>query len=358
MVPGDGEDPMIARGSVRRAPRSPTRRGGRKAYTSPVIRSYHFRSDGSLHCALPLEELRRIVREKDGVLWVDFEDPTAEEEGLLGPTLFGFHPLAIEDCVTAQSRPKIDDFEDYLFLVFHAWKQDDEGINLEEIDFFLSSHVLVSYHQEKRLSVDETEERVRREPRIAMGAGADMLLHQIIDRMVDRYTIVVDDIDERVEALEDHILARNQGGDTLHEVLDLRRDLQALFRTIRHQRDVVNSLAREGHRVISKKTRQFFRDVYDHVVRVHDTVEGLREQVSSARDAYLALSSNRMNEVMKGLSIVATVMLPLTFITGLYGMNFRWMPLLENELGFFITCGAMLAVTAGLLLTFRRKGWL
>jgi magnesium transporter len=322
-----------------------------------VIRSYLYGADGKLQSEPPLETMRAHLRDGKGTLWLDLEDPTPEEVGLLGPMLFGFHPLEIEDCISAQSRPKIDDFEDHLYLVFHAWSRKEGKVSLEEIDFFLGPNYLVTFHQEKRMSVDEVVERGIREPRLTYGSGADMLLHEILDRMVGRYNFVVDDIDERVEDLEARILS-GEHVETLKCILELRKELQDIFRTIRHQRDVVNSLAREGHKVVSKKGRQFFRDVYDQVVRVHDTVEGLREQVATARDAHLALAGQRLNEVMKGLSVVATILLPLTFVTGLYGMNFPEMPLLHDANGFWIIVAAMIIVTSALLWVFNRRGWL
>ncbi len=305
---------------------------------------------------LPLPALKEALESRRGLLWVDFEDPLPEEVALLGPDLFGFHPLSIENCIQAQSRPKLDDYEDYLYLVFHSWNRNEEGIRLEEVDFFLGKNFLVSYHVETRPSIAQVMAVLPADPRLVMGHGADLLLHQVIDRMVDRYTVVVDALDERVDLLEDEVLEHPSEG-TLKSILSLKRDLQDLFRTVRHQRDVLNSLAREGHGVISKRGRTFFRDVYDNVVRMHDTVEGLRDEVAGARDAYISMVSNRMNEVMKGLSTVATIILPLTFVTGVYGMNFPEMPLLHHPAGFWVTCGIMLAVCTAMFLAFRRKGW-
>ncbi|MCK6479310.1 MAG: magnesium/cobalt transporter CorA [Planctomycetaceae bacterium] len=305
---------------------------------------------------LPLPALKEALESRRGLLWVDFEDPLPEEVALLGPDLFGFHPLSIENCIQAQSRPKLDDYEDYLYLVFHSWNRNEEGIRLEEVDFFLGKNFLVSYHVETRPSIAQVMAVLPADPRLVMGHGADLLLHQVIDRMVDRYTVVVDALDERVDLLEDEVLEHPSEG-TLKSILSLKRDLQDLFRTVRHQRDVLNSLAREGHGVISKRGRTFFRDVYDNVVRMHDTVEGLRDEVAGARDAYISMVSNRMNEVMKGLSTVATIILPLTFVTGVYGMNFPEMPLLRHPAGFWVTCGIMLAVCTAMFLAFRRKGW-
>lgn len=321
-----------------------------------MLRTYFLAADGTLLKDLDRMSLRQALESRKGVLWVDLEDPSPEEVEILGPAVFDFHSLAIEDCLHSQSRPKIDDYDEYVFLVFHAWKKDGEGVRLEEIDFFLGRNYVVSYHVEPRASRSALADKIEKDPKLVLGHGSDMLLHQILDLMVDKYTMVVDTLDDRVDALEEEIL-ENANEQTLKKVLVLKKDLQELFRTIRHQRDVMSSLCREGHPIISKKARTFLRDVYDHVVRVHDTVEGLRDEVAGARDAYLSMVSVRMNSVMKGLSLVATIILPLTFVTGIYGMNFHKMPLLDNPVGFWITCGMMVALAAVMYAWFRKRGW-
>jgi magnesium transporter len=321
-----------------------------------VLRSFYLAPDGALHRDLDREALRRVVESRKGMLWLDLEAPTPEEASLLGEPVFAFHPLAIEDCLTAQSRPKIDDYDDYLFLVFHAWRRDDGDVHLEEVDFFLGKNYVVSYHAEPRASRSILAQRIEKDAKIVLGHGPDMVLHQILDLMVDRYNLVVDEMEERVEQIECDTL-ENPTNETLRSILELKRLLQELFRVIRHQRDVMSSLCREGHPIISKKARTFYRDVYDHVVRVHDTVEGLRDAVSGARDAYLSIMSNRMNTVMKGLSLVATILLPLTFVTGLYGMNFEWMPMLHHPQGFWFICTVMIALGCAMFAWFRSKGW-
>ena len=321
-----------------------------------MLRTYFLAADGTLLKGLDRMSLRQALESKKGVLWVDLEDPLPEEVEILGPAVFDFHPLAIEDCLHSQSRPKIDDYDDYILLVFHAWKKTEEGVRLEEVDFFLGKNYVVSYHVEPRYSRSALADRIDKDPKLVLGHGADMLLHQIFDLMVDKYTVVVDALDERVDALETEIL-ENATDETLKKILDLKKDLQDLFRMIRHQRDVMSSLSREGHPMITKKARTFFRDIYDNVVRVHDTVEGLRDEVGGARDAYLSMMSNRVNSVMKGLSLVATIILPLTFVTGIYGMNFHDMPLLHDPMGFWVTCAAMAALAAGMFYWFRKKNW-
>lgn len=321
-----------------------------------MLRSFYFGPDGTLRKDLDRAALKEAIDSRKGVLWVDLEASTPEENAVLGPDVFAFHPLAIEDCLHAQSRPKIDDYDDYLYLVFHAWKKDEQGIRTEEVDFFLGKNYVVSHHMEPRTSRSVLTDRVERDPKLVLGPGADMLLHQILDLMVDKYTVVVDDIEDRVDQIEEEILAGG-GQETLREVLDLKKTLQTLFRMIRHQRDVMSSLSREGHPNISKKARTFYRDVYDHVVRVHDTVEGLRDTVGGARDAYISIASNRLNEVMKGLSLVATLILPLTFVTGIYGMNFHDMPLQTDPKGFWIICGSMTALGVLMYMWFRTKKW-
>jgi magnesium transporter len=321
-----------------------------------VLRTYFLAADGTLLKDLDRMSLRQALESRKGVLWVDLEDPSPEEIEILGPAVFDFHPLAIEDCLHSQSRPKVDDYDDYLYLVFHAWKRDGEGVRLEEVDFFLGKNFVVSYHVEPRASRSALADKVEKDAKLVLGHGSDLLLHQILDLMVDKYTVVVDSVDERVDAVEEEIL-ENPTDETLKKVLALKKDLQELFRTIRHQRDVMSSLCREGHTVITKKGRTFFRDVYDHVVRVHDTVEGLRDEVAGARDAYLSMVSVRMNTVMKGLSLVATIILPLTFVTGVYGMNFESLPLRAHPLGFWMTCGSMAALAVVMYWWFRKRGW-
>ena len=321
-----------------------------------MLRTYFLAADGTLLKGLDRMSLRQALESKKGVLWVDLEDPLPEEVEILGPAVFDFHPLAIEDCLHAQSRPKIDDYDDYVYLVFHAWKKGEEGVRLEEVDFFLGKNFVVSYHVEPRNSRSALADKIDKDPRLVLGHGADMLLHQIFDLMVEKYTVVVDSLDERVDSLETEIL-ENATDETLKKILVLKKDLQELFRMIRHQRDVMSSLSREGHPMITKKARTFFRDIYDHVVRAHDTVEGLRDEVAGARDAYLSMMSNRVNSVMKGLSLVATIILPLTFVTGIYGMNFHDMPLLNEAYGFWVTCAAMAGLAALMFAWFRKNGW-
>ncbi len=322
-----------------------------------MIRSYFHAGDGPLRRDLPLPEMREVQKAGKGVLWVDLEAPTPEEAKLLGADLFAFHPLAVEDCLHASSRPKVDDYEDYLYLVFHAWRKEGEEVRLEEVDFFLGKHYLVTHHGEPRSSVASVAEIVVRDPALAMGSGPDMLLHAVVDRMVDRYTVVMDSLDERVDGLETAIL-ENPSSAALREILAVKRDLQELFRAIRHQRDVVNSLAREGHPTITRKGRQYLRDVYDHVVRVHVTVEGLRDEVAGARDAYLSVVSNRMNEVMKALTIVSTLALPVVLVTGVFGMNFDAIPLVHTAGGFWVSTALMGALGAGMYAWFRAKRWI
>ena len=321
-----------------------------------MIRSYFLAAEGTLLRDLDPSSLKQALESKKGVLWVDLEAPTDEETAYLGPLVFDFHPLAIEDCLHATSRPKVDDYDDYFYMVFHAWKRDGERVRTEEVDFFLGKNFVVSHHMEPRGSRSALADKVEKDPRLVLGHGADMLLHQILDLMVDKYAIVVDSLDDRVDELEMEIL-ENATDDTLRKILNLKKDLQNLFRMIRHQRDVMSSLCREGHPNISKKARTFLRDVYDHVVRVHDTVEGLRDEVAGARDAYLAIVSNRVNAVMKGLSLVATLILPLTFVTGIYGMNFTHMPLVHDVAGFWVTCATMAVLGLVMFLWFRAKKW-
>jgi len=323
-----------------------------------VIRSFYLTADGVVVRDLDRAALKAAVDSRKGALWVDMDDPTAEELEVLGPAVFNLHALTIEDCIHAQQHPKVEDFQDYLYIVFLAWNRAPEGVRLEELDTVLGKNYLVTYHVEPRNGVKAQLDRMDKDPHLVLGHGPDWLLYEIIDRMVDNYNVVVDDVDGRVDRLEADILSKRLGTDTLREILILKRDLQRLFRTIRHQRDVAGTLARDTHTNISKRARDFFRNIHDHVIRVHDVVEGLRDEIGAVRDAYLSMVSNRLNEVVKGLTIVSTLILPMSFITGIYGMNFEWMPFLKTGYGFWVSAGVMAVTGIGMLLWFRRRGWI
>jgi magnesium transporter len=298
-----------------------------------------------------------LLKNKQAILWVDLEAPTSEEIGMLSK-VFGFHPLAIEDCLSDVHLPKVDDFGDYLFLILHGIKPDaaPQFFTTPQLNFFLSKNYLVTFHRQPSRSIQNAKDRcVQDAP--PLSKGLDLLLHQILDRMVDNYFPILDEFDHSIDRLEGEVFNR-ASQKTLNKILKLKRDLMQLRRIVGPQREIFNRLSRDEFPVITKKADIYFRDIYDHLVRIWDLTESYRDLMNSSLEAYLSVVSNRLNEIMKILTIFTAILMPLTVITGIYGMNFKYMPELEWRYGYFIVLGVMAVISIGLLYYFRTKKWL
>ncbi len=302
------------------------------------------------------DTLPELLADKQNLVWLDLEKATPEEASLLS-TCFNFHPLAIEDCITETLLPKIDNFGDYLFLVLHgSLATADQEFATAEINFFLGRNYLVTYHDEPSRSVNRTKERcLKKGP--PMTLGADFLLHDILDGMVDHYFPVLDRFDQAVDRVEEKVFS-NPSKEILNEIISLKKEVMALRRVTGPQREILNRLSRDKFRVVSSKAAVYYRDVYDHLVRITDLAESYRDIISGVLEAYLSQISNRLNEIMKVLTIFTATMMPLTLITGIYGMNFEHMPELQSRYGYFAVLGTMLALGVGMFWYFRRKKWL
>ncbi len=288
--------------------------------------------------------------------WLDIEHATDEEFGLL-ETVFGFHPLAVEDCRIANELPKLDDYGGYLFIVLHAAGYDgaSRSVTAMEHHFFLGEHYLVTVRDGPSPVIEEVRREAGRDS-VLFKRGTDFLLHGIVDRIIDRYLSLLDEVETVIDDLETRVMARADPA-VLADVFREKRRLLHLIRSAHLQRDVINRLSREPFAPVSEKARMYFRDVFDHVVQVAAMAEFYRETLAGVRDAYLSAVSNRLNEVMKVLTIVATLLLPLTVITGIYGMNFEDMPELRWRYGYPATLVGMAAIMVGLAWYFKRKDW-
>jgi len=292
-------------------------------------------------------------------IWVDLERQSADADTLLGDVL-KLHPLTIEDIWAERSRPKIDDFDDYLYIIVHgigAAKHDK--LETVEIDLVIGPNWLVS-HDPAGLVSDDVGTELDHSARV-MTKGIAWLTHALMDRAVDRYMPVIDELDAEIERLENEVLDRagtRRGRSVLMRILAFKRRLQELRRMSIHQREILLRVARGEFDEIPADALPFFRDVYDHFLRINDIAEGYRDLVSSALDAYLSVQSNRMNEIMKTLTLMSTVMLPLTFIAGVYGMNFKHMPELEWVWGYPAALGLMVSVVVAIGLWFHHRGWI
>ena len=294
-------------------------------------------------------------------IWLDLEEPTEAESRVLSE-VFRFHPLAIEDTLQDYGHPKIDTFEDHVFIIVHGI--DFSRLNIErsldintlELDLFFGQRYLVTHHGEPSLKSIKDLHKDVCEPGHRPWTAV-RLLHRMLDRLVDNFLPVMDQVGVKLELLEDQII-HNPAPDLLEKVLDAKKSIQRIRRMTAHQRLILESLARGHLELIERDSLAFFRDIYDHFVRVADLAEAYREGAQSAVEAYLSMSANKTNEIMKVLTQISTVMLPLTFIAGIYGMNFDIMPELRWVYGYPFAVGLMVVTAAGLLIWFRRRHWL
>lgn len=301
--------------------------------------------------------LSSLLKDETESVWVDLEASSEEETQILS-TVFGFHPLVIEDCIAESHLPKLDDFGDYLFLVLHGARRGETAGTFAtvELNFFLGKRYLVSYHQQLSRSINRTKDRCLKNS-LTMSRGMEFLLHEILDGTVDHYFPILDNFDEVVDELEREV-AEDATKETLSRIFSLKRDGMYLRRVTGPQREILNRLSRDSFEVIDTRAAIYFRDVYDHLVRISDLAESYKDLTTGLLEAYLSVVSNRLNEIVKLLTVFTVVMMPLTVITGIYGMNFENIPELGWSFGYYGVLGVMVVVIAVMLGFFRRKGWI
>ncbi|UCB56459.1 MAG: magnesium/cobalt transporter CorA [Candidatus Omnitrophota bacterium] len=272
---------------------------------------------------------------------------------------FGFHPLMLEDIVNTGQRPKLEDFESYIFIVLKMLYFDEKAgeINAEQVSLVLGSNFVISFQEKEGDVFDHVRERIRNAKSRIRGAGADYLVYSLMDAVVDNYFLILEKSGEKIGDMEERIIA-NPIPKTLQIIHRLKGDIIFLRKSVWPLREVVSVLERSESKLIKKPTRIFLRDVYDHTVQVIDTIETYRDVVSGMLDIYLSSVSNRMNEVMKVLTVIATIFIPLTFIVGIYGMNFRYMPELQWRFGYPAVWFIIGAIAIYMIAYFRKKKWM
>ncbi len=301
---------------------------------------------------------RKFQTKPDHLYWWDLFNLTNDETLILSEK-FHFHPLAIEDCIADVHYPKVDYYESYLYLVMHGVDLDAskaEGFTPKELDVFLSKEYLVTYHEKDSRSIDEVRRRVQQKVPL-FEFGLDFVLYSIIDVMVVHYLPVLESIEDQLDDTEEHIFL-DAKPELLRHILTLKRTVLRLKKTVFPQREVINHLARNEYEFVQTRTQAYFRDVYDHLYRMAEMTESFRDMSTAMVEAYLSTVSNRMNEIMKVLTTITTIFMPLTVITGIYGMNFKHMPELEWRFGYFLVIGIMVVVVLSLLSYFKQKRWL
>ena len=293
------------------------------------------------------------------VSWMDIQGLGSETVLKQVGAIFNLHPLLLEDVVNVPQRPKLEDYNNQLLVISHMvrLKEDESGFDTEQVSFVLGKRYLLSFQEEELQDCFEiVRDRIRTSQGRVRKSGADYLTYLLLDTIIDGYFPVVEHYEDRIEALEDMIIS-NPDRDTMQEIYDVRRELLALRRLIWPMRNVLNLLMRDHHGIVSDEVQIYFRDSYDHVIQILEIIEAYRELAASLMDVYMSTMGNKLNEIMKFLTVISTIFIPLTFIVGVYGMNFENMPELKGEWSYFMVWLVMLAVAGGLIFYFWRKGW-
>lgn len=304
--------------------------------------------------AADISELRI---EEQNVVWADVSDPTSQDFLDLAEE-FGFHPLSIEDCRSEHQRPKVEEYQGYYFIVLYeaVLSGANDDLELRELNIFLGPNYLVTVHSRPIRAV-ETAGRLWREWSDRAEHGSGLLAYLLIDAIVDDYLPLLDVLSERMDDLEDQIFGDFQP-EAMQQIFRIKKRLLFLRRAITPLRDVFNTLLRREQPIFRRETHVYFQDVFDHLIRVADTIDTLRDMLSSTMDAYLSVSGNRMNQIMKRLTSISTILMSVTLIAGIYGMNFTFMPELGWRYGYVFSLLSMVVVGIAIYLYLRKAKWL
>jgi len=298
-------------------------------------------------------------KDRPTIIWINIdgihEIETLEKLG----DCFGLHPLTLEDILNTDQRPKIEDYGEYIFIVLKMlYPDDDTGeILAEQVSLVLGQNFVISFQEREGDIFNSVRERIRSGKGRIRKMGADYLVYSLLDSIVDNYFIILEKLGERIELLEEKLIT-NPVPETINLIHKLKREMIFLRRSVWPLREVIGSIERGESSLIKGSTNIYLRDVYDHTIQVIDTIETFRDILSGMLDIYLSSVSNRLNAVMKVLTIIATIFMPLTFIAGIYGMNFKYMPELEWRLGYPVILLTMVSIGVLMLVSFRKKKWL
>ena len=323
-----------------------------------LARSFYRESTGVVSRDLSLKDLSACVREGRGPLWVDI-DITVRQQVALLEKVFGFHPLAIEDVLNPNGRAKVESYDGYLFVVLRAVRLDQEtpdpyDLETENVHFFIGSNVLVTAHSGPSRLVDSVAELVIRNQDL-LGRGPGRMAHQLMDAAVDSFFPVLDRIDEFIDSLEERVFQEFKE-EALRDIFAVKRMVLSLRRYLAPEREIFNVLTNRPSPYLSPDIQLYYRDIYDHVLRINDSLETYRDLLSSTMESYLSQVSNKLGQVTKGLSLVATVSVPFVVVSGMWGMNFGRLPLADNPWGFEIMLLVQLALGIGLAWLLKRRG--
>ena len=320
-------------------------------------KAYYLSPGGDLRYGLSEEEVRVAFQSKEGLLWVDICEVT-EEDGDFMARNFGFHHLSIVDCVSPLIHsPKIDDLGDCLFIIVHGINHmvESDIVETAELGIFLGAHFVVSTHTNPLYSIDSIVKLVEDDGR-PLKRGADFLAYIIIDALIDNVLPTIDKMSDVADDIEDEVI-RSPRQATLEAILKLKRSILRIHRVMAPQREVLNRMSRREFPIIREESQMFYRDIYDHIVRIEDLGQSLRDRADNALATHLSSVANRQNESMRILALIATIFLPLALIAGIYGMNFAYIPELGWHWGYFSVVGFMGVAIIATLSWFWARRW-
>ena len=302
------------------------------------------------------DQISEVIKRQDAILWIDVVDPTPDELDLVGKE-FKFHPLVMKDAARHQQRPKIDHHDGYVYLVFYCLALEQDHLEATEVDIFAGKNYLVTVHDDALAAISETARRWHESTEDASKRGVGLLVYSLLDTIVDGYFPIVDELADQIEDLETAIFER---ADTTAQarIFRLKKDLLDVRRVLGPERDVMNVLARRDAPIFSEHEIVYFSDVYDHILRITDAIDTYRDELSNALDAYQSVAANRLNEVVKRLTASSIILMTVTLIAGIYGMNFEHMPELTWAFGYPFALALMVMIAGGLAVLFRRIDWL
>ncbi|MFC1869679.1 magnesium/cobalt transporter CorA [Chloroflexota bacterium] len=321
------------------------------------IKAYYLEPEGSLQRNLSKDDVIEIYEAKQGLLWIDVSE-TTEDDGIFLEQNLHFHHLTVEDCVSQQIHPpKIDNFGDYIFIIVHGvnYTVESDIVETAELEIFLGKHFVVSNHSFPLYCISAVEQMIEADAH-PMKSGADFLMHSLIDALVDNFMPTIDSMSNVAEEIEEAVIHSPQPV-TLDGIMKLKRSTLRVHRVMAPQREVLNRLSRGEFTLIKVEAQIFYSDIYDHVVRIEELNQTIRERSDNALATYLSSVANRQNETMRILSIVATIFLPLTLLVGIYGMNWEYMPELKWRWGYFAVQGIILLVILIVIWRFWVSGW-
>ncbi len=304
------------------------------------------------------EGIRQALADPENILWVDIIAIEDEEVDIL-TEVFNLHPLTIEDFIMSNARPKVENFKDYIFLVMFSMESLDKvrgRVKTDERNFCLGKNYLITAHNDVAGAFATNKERVRKESPIIKN-GPDFLMYSLLDSLVDSYFPIIKEFDDMVDDMSDELF-KDPTNDTLKKIYALKNEIMYLRRTIGPQVDVMTIVARGDLPYVSAPNTVYFRNICDNLIRLNDIVGTSRDIVTGAMEAYVSIVSNRLNEIMKTLTVIATIVMPLTLIASIYGMNFKHMPELSSPYGYPLVIALMVILSGGMLFYFKKRKWL